>query len=135
MATMHKNSIKEAQRYLDNAKEILSKNAGKDGAYYTDKKYVKLAGHAAWSGVLVALDGSFKVKENKPKGRRVDFKDYLQAVGKVDKKLPSYLSNAYETLHLVLGYDGNLNYKVVQSGIEEAKNIIDIASKYYKETA
>jgi hypothetical protein len=29
---MHKNSIKEAQRYLDNAKEILSKNAGKETA-------------------------------------------------------------------------------------------------------
>ena len=46
----------EAQRYLDNAKEILSEKAGKEDGYYQDTKYVKLAGHAAYAVILVALD-------------------------------------------------------------------------------
>ncbi|GHT53224.1 hypothetical protein FACS189451_04920 [Bacteroidia bacterium] len=47
--------IKEAERYLDNARTILSEKAGKNGNYYSDSKYVKLAGHAAWCGVLGRL--------------------------------------------------------------------------------
>ena len=47
MATVHKNPIKEAQRYLDNAREILSTKAEKDGGYYNDPKYVRMAGDTA----------------------------------------------------------------------------------------
>ena len=53
MATL-KHPIQEAERYLQNARQILSEKAGKDGDYYIDKKYVKMAGHAAWCGVLIA---------------------------------------------------------------------------------
>jgi hypothetical protein len=42
-----KNPIQEAKRYLANAKEILSEKAGKDGNYYSDSKYVKMAGNTA----------------------------------------------------------------------------------------
>ncbi|GHT76758.1 hypothetical protein FACS189413_00830 [Bacteroidia bacterium] len=41
------------------------------------------------------------------------------------------LHTTYEILHLYLGYDGNSSYKVVQSGMEEAKNMIRWASKHY----
>jgi len=51
-----KNPIYEAERYLQNAREILSEKAGKDGDYYSDRKYVKMAGHTAWCGVLLASD-------------------------------------------------------------------------------
>jgi hypothetical protein len=124
------NPIKEAERYLQNAKQLLSENAGKEGNYYSDRKYVKLAGHAAWSAVLVALDGAFNVK--KSKRSRVSIDDYINAVGKIDKKMPRYLSNAYDTLHLSLGYDGNLNYGIVQGGLKEAQDMINWAAKYYK---
>ena len=40
-----KNPIKEAERYLQNAKQILSEKAEKDGNYYNDSKYVKMAGN------------------------------------------------------------------------------------------
>ena len=43
-----KNPIYEAECYLQNAREILSEKAGKDGDYYTDRKYVKMAGYTAW---------------------------------------------------------------------------------------
>jgi hypothetical protein len=56
-------NLQEARRYLNNAKEILREKARKEGDHYQDKKYVRLAGHAAYSGVLIALDGLLGKKE------------------------------------------------------------------------
>jgi len=36
-----KHPIREAERYLQNAKQLLSDKAEKDGAYYKDSKYVR----------------------------------------------------------------------------------------------
>ncbi|MDR0620119.1 MAG: DUF5618 family protein [Bacteroidales bacterium] len=133
MAKVHKNPIKEAQRYLDNAREILSTKAEKDGGYYSDAKYVRMAGNTAWSGVLIALDGVLDVRENLKGKNRPDFKNYMDAAVKKDKKISTHLFNTYESLHKVLGYDGNLNYKIVQASLDEGKNIISWAAKHYKE--
>ena len=124
--------IREAERYLENAKLILSEKAGKDGNYYSDRKYVKIAGHTAWCGVLIALDATLKVKEGLKKGQRPDIKDYQEAIGKADKKMSRILMNSYDTLHKILGYDGNLRYRIVQDGLEEAQEIIDWAGKRYE---
>lgn len=48
--------ILEARRHIENAKDILSEKARKENGYYQDRKYVKMAGHTAYLGVLVALD-------------------------------------------------------------------------------
>jgi len=45
----------EAMRYMSNATEILSSKAKKESGYYTDPKYIKMAGDTLWSAVLVAL--------------------------------------------------------------------------------
>jgi len=123
------NAIQEADRYIQNARQILSEKAGKDGDYYTDKKYIRMAGHTAWHGVLIALDATLKVKENLKKGQRPDIKDYQSAISKVDKKMLRALMNSYETLHIVLGYDGNRRFPIVQDGLKEAQEIIDWASR------
>jgi hypothetical protein len=133
MATVHKNPIKEAQRYLDNAFEILSTKAEKDGGYYSDSKYVRMAGNTAWNGVLVALDGVLPVRENLKPKQRPDFKDYLAAISKKDKKMSRPLLTAYDSLHKSLGYDGILGYKSVQAAMEYGKNVISWAAKHYKE--
>jgi len=65
------------------------------------------------------------------KGQRPDIKDYQEAISKMYKKMPRLLMNSYDTLHKVLGFDGNLNYKVVQGGLEEAQDIIEWAGKQY----
>ncbi|MCL1932649.1 MAG: DUF5618 family protein [Candidatus Azobacteroides sp.] len=127
-----KNPIHEAERYLQNARQMLSDKAGKDGDYYSDRKYVKIAGHTAWCGVLVALDGVLGIKAGLKRKQRLEFKDYQEAVSKIDNKMNRPLLNSYETLHKVLGYDGNLRYKIVQDGLEEAQNIIDWANKHYQ---
>ena len=123
--------MQEAERYIQNARQLLSEKAGKDGDFYTDRKYVKLAGHAAWCGVLVALDAALSVKKGLKKGQRADISDYQEAVGKVDKKMTRHLMSSYDTLHKALGYDGNLKYIIVQDGLKDAQNLIEWAKKYY----
>jgi len=126
-----KHPIREAERYLQNARQILSEKAEKDGNYYNDSKYVKMAGNTAWNGVLVALDAVLHVRANLKKGQRPDFKDYEEAISKVDNKMIRPLLGAYESLHKAMGYDGNPVYKVVQSSLEQAKIMIDWADKHY----
>jgi len=123
--------IREAERYLQNAREILSEKAEKDGKYYNDTKYVKMAGDTAWKGVLVALDAVLHVRKNMKKGQRPDFKDYQEAINKVDNKMSRPLLAAYESLHKTLGYDGNPLYIIVQASLDEGKVIIDWADKHY----
>lgn len=111
----------EAMRYIDNAKDLLSQKAGKEDGYYQDKKYVKMAGHTAYSGILVALD---ELLGTKKKGRKsVDW--YKTELTKLDKKVTSAFTNAYDILHLSLGYDGATNVKLAKLGFEEAESIIN----------
>ena len=128
-----KHPIQEAERYLENARQILSEKAGKDGNYYQDGKYVRMAGNTAWNGVLIALDGVLDVRKNLKSRQRPDIKAYQAAMSQKDSKMTRPLHVAYETLHLVLGYDGNLRYKIVQDGLEQAKFMIDRAKKNYQD--
>jgi len=122
-----KTPISEAKRYLANAKEILSEKAGKDGNYYSDGKYVKMAGDTAWKGVLIALDAVFQVK--KTSRQRVSIEDYKAAIAKKNKQVLTMVNEGYQILHLSMGYDGVKTYKVCQAGMEEAKRIIDWCEK------
>ncbi|WP_310589629.1 DUF5618 family protein [Dyadobacter sp. CY351] len=92
------NTVQEAKRYLDNAKEILREKAKKEDGFYQDKKYVKLAGHAAYTGVLVALDS---LLGKKTKGRK-SVEWYQNELSKVDKKALTTFNDAYDTLHLAM---------------------------------
>ena len=131
MATPYQNPIEEAGRYLANAKQILSEKAGKDGNFYSDPKYVKMAGNTAWNGVLYAVDVILGVRKSMKKGTRPDITDYQKALYTKDQKVYPYFTSAYETLHKAMGYDGILKYKVVQSGMEDASTILTWAAKHY----
>lgn len=119
MTTSH---IQEARRYLNNAKEILTEKAGKSGKFYSDKKYVRMAGNTAWSGILEALDGTFEVRE---KNKRPDVKKYQQAIGNRSTSTLKLFNVAYDTLHKALGYDGNLTVSIVQAGLSQADELIN----------
>ncbi|RRA98803.1 DUF5618 family protein [Larkinella rosea] len=114
------NTVQEAKRYLDNARQILSEKALKENGYYQDRKYVRMAGNTAYSGILVALDG---LLEEKTKGRK-EVTWYKTQLARLDKSILNSFVSAYDTLHLALGYDGNLNAKVATAGLEDAENII-----------
>jgi hypothetical protein len=110
--------------YLENAKEILREKAKKDGEFYTYPKYVKAAGHIAWTGVLLALDYLMKKYNYKVKGRK-DIDDYRDFIAKRNRKMLNYLNSAYEYLHLFMGYDGSLDVVTSKHGLEMAYKIID----------
>ena len=124
-------NIQEAYRYIDNAKEILSTKAKKDGKFYTDVKYTRMACNTAYSGLLVALDYLFKqkgVERPKAKGKRsqsvnVDF--YKEELSKLNKKKLKEFNEAYFYLHLFGGYDGSLLVDTSKNGLELATSVID----------
>lgn len=115
------NHIIEAYRYLDNAKVLLRDKAEKEDGLYKDKKYVKLAGHAAYTGLLLALDGYLQT--NKKSRKSVDW--YKEQLAKRDKKILERFNNAYELLHLFMGYDGAKSVNVANEGLSEAERIIN----------
>ncbi|MCF0059785.1 DUF5618 family protein [Dyadobacter sp. CY356] len=112
--------ILEAKRHIENAKDILSEKARKENGYYQDRKYVKMAGHTAYSGVLVALDA---ILGDKKKGRK-SVEWYKEELARLDKKILSAFLAAYDTLHLAMSYDGNLSSEVSTAGLKDAEKII-----------
>lgn len=118
-------AINEAKRYIDNAKQILKEKAHKEDGRYQDKKYVKMAGHTAYSGVLVALD---ELLGDKKKGRK-SVEWYKSELSKLDKKVMGSFDDVYEILHLSMAYDGNQNAKIAVIGFDEAEKIITWAER------
>jgi len=117
------NPIEEARRYVANAEEIIQKSKyDPETESYRDKKYVRIAGDTLWKGCLIALDAVFNVRKGKG---RPSIKKYQEAVAKRDGKLLKFLNLGYETMHLVMGYDGNRDKKICDAGFERANAIID----------
>lgn len=117
--------VKEARRYVDNAKKTLREDAklNEDYSAYMDRKYVRAAGHYLWNAVLIMLEAVFHVDRNKK--NRVDIDDYLMVINKRDKKLTAMVLRAYEVMHLFMGYDGAKDKTVCATGITLAGEIID----------
>lgn len=119
----YQNPIKEARRYVINAQEIIKKaNYDPEMRSYTDSKYVKTAGNILWCGCLVALDAVLDIQKGKG---RPSIDKYKEAAKKRDGKLLHFLNLGYDTLHLVMGYDGNKQKKISEAGFEAANAIID----------
>lgn len=113
--------LQEARRYLDNARTLLSEKARKEDGLYQDTKYVKLAGHAAYTGVLLALDG---LLGKKGKGRK-DVDWYKEQLAQLDRKALSRFVAAYDTLHLSTSYDGNPSAGVAADGLSNAATLLE----------
>ncbi|MDR1416157.1 MAG: DUF5618 family protein [Prevotellaceae bacterium] len=114
----------EAQRYMENAKEVLQK-AKKEDDFYNDPKYVRMACGTAYSGVLLALDAYLQLKDvEMPKKKRRSIEFYTSHVAQLDKKLLRYLNNVYQVLHLDGYYDGIDDAVVIRRGFENAEQII-----------
>lgn len=114
-------AVTEARRYLENARALLRDKAIKEEGYYQDIKYVRMAGHTAYSGVLVALDAALGVRR---KGRK-SVEWYNEELAGLDRKALSAFVTAYDILHLSMGYDGLPSAKIAASGLEEAETLID----------
>lgn len=120
-----KNLIKEARRYVDNARDALADNGkyNQELKLYEDDKYVRAAGHYLWHAVLMSLDAVFHVRADRR--TRVDVNDYREAVRKRDKKLLALLNSGYNVMHLSMDYDGTSTKMVCDDGFRLANDIID----------
>jgi hypothetical protein len=115
-------AISEARRHIDNAKDFLSNNAKKQDGLYHDKKYVKIAGHTAYTGILLALN-EFLGEKNKKTPKSAEW--YQYELSRVDKSLLAKFTTAYEILHINMGYQGSKSAKIASVGLAEAEKIID----------
>jgi len=115
-------AISEARRHIDNAKDFLSNNARKQDGLYQDRKYVKIAGHAAYTGVLLALN-EFLGEKSKKTPKSVEW--YQHILSRIDKSLLSNFNEAYEILHIHMGYQGIKSSETASVGLRKAKKIID----------
>ncbi len=130
---IYKDPIAEARRYSANARRILNENTENDGLLISDPKFVKMAGHTLWCGCLIALQAALqnllpecKTKATKGKNiRRLDINDIKEAAAKRDRKLTVLVANAYEVIHLNMGYDGIQLVGAVNGAFQLAERIID----------
>lgn len=120
-----KDPIDEAYRYVENAQKTLRDHGEYDAELhrYSDRKYVRAAGHYLWHAVLMTLDAVFHVR--KDRRTRVDIEAYRETVRKRDKKLLALVNDAYQILHLYMGYDGVLSKSTCDDGFRIANAIID----------
>ena len=117
--------VKEARRYVQNAKDILNEKARLDveTQLYQDRKYVRMAGNTLWNGMLLVINAVFRVKKT-PKSRP-HFDTYRKAIAARDQKLLSLFIGAYETMHIYMGYDGGLDKEACSGALRMANDIID----------
>lgn len=97
-------AIADAKLHIENAKGFLKNQAIKEDGLYRNRKYVKIAGHAAYTGILLALDELLPPGKKRTR-RSVEW--YQKELSGMDKKVNSDFATAYEILHLAMGYDGS----------------------------
>ena len=118
----------EAERYINNAIDILRTKANKKDGLYQDVKYVKMACGTAYSGVLYALGTYFEMKGKPIKEKRVgrtSVEFYRKQLGVLDKKFLDYFNTVYSVLHLAGYYDGIKDYDVIQAALNKAIDIVN----------
>jgi len=117
----------ETERYLSNGRNILRK-AKKQGKFYADSKYTKIAGHTFYSAMLLALD-EVMPKNKKQRNTEAVYRKFL---AEKNKKILQHFNNAYYVLHQGMGYDGIVSVKVINTGIDDAKEVINWCLKRKK---
>ena len=121
-------AAEEAQRYLENARTILSEKAGKRDGQYADMKYVKMASGTAYSAALLILDEYLKQKEGNNYTKPKSIEDYKNRVRKYDKKLLGLLLEVYDELHINGYYIGTLSYNTIQLGLTNVTTMLSYIS-------
>lgn len=120
--------MKEALRYLNNAKERL-KSAPVEDNTYTDVKLVREACGTAYLAVLKAIDNNLLKKGLERKKLPKSFEAYLQILRKYalihDGKLIREFDKLYDLLHIAGYYRGLLkDVLVVKDALKAAETFI-----------
>jgi len=121
--------MKEALRYLQNAKEILKKAPIEEGRY-EDVKYVQEACGTAYLAIIKAIDGDLMNKGLSKKELPKSTEGYRKALQKYlavhDGKLTREFERLYEELHIAGYYRGLLGHvNVVKEALKAAEVFIE----------
>ena len=121
--------MKEALRYLQNAKEILKRAPIEDNRY-ADVKHVQEACGTAYLAILKAIDAYLLNKglSRKELPKSVDgYRNALQKYMKVrNGKLLRAFEDLYDELHIAGYYRGNLHFVgVVKGALQTARVFIE----------
>ena len=133
--TNNENSIREAYRYLANAKDTLGKSPVEYGRY-TDRKYVSEAAGIAYLAALRAIDAYLLNKGIPEKQLPKSIEGYWSFIKQhitLNGKLSASLRIVYEDLHLGAYYRGFTSINVIKDGLQNVKKIIDMLSKLMTE--
>jgi hypothetical protein len=119
---------REALRYLENAKEILSKSPIEDNLY-TDVKYVKTACGVAYFGMLEAINQILLKKGLTKKDLPKKVEEYRKALQKHvsahNGKLLREFDALYDALHIAGYYRGLIyNTHALKDYFKAAKDFI-----------
>ena len=125
MATA-KHPIREAERYLQKARNILSGKLDEDGEYYKKTKYVKKAGNTALKGLLIALDATLPVRKGR---KRPNFKVYLKAVEQIDPNMTRPIEWTHYSLDMRMAYSGIVDHELVERCFRQMEEILEWAEK------
>lgn len=125
--------MKEALRYLENAKEILKKAPIED-IRYADVKYVQEACGTAYLAMLKAIDEYLLKKGLSKKNLPRSVDAYRKALQKYvaihNGKLLREFEDLYDELHIAGYYRGNLHsVNVIKEALRSAKAFIDKISR------
>jgi hypothetical protein len=104
------NLTEEARRYIENARTILTNKVENEGGFYQDGKYL-------WRVILYS--GSVRYHYCQREKRVERYQRNIE-----DGKLKILFNTAYDTLHLVMGYDRNLSVKIAQEGLSLSERIV-----------
>ncbi|OJV19689.1 MAG: hypothetical protein BGO21_21745 [Dyadobacter sp. 50-39] len=114
----------EAERYLVNARRILTEKAGKKDGLYADVKYVKMAAGTAYSAALLILDEYLRQKEGVHFTKPKSIEDYTTRLRKFDKKLLALLVDVYDELHIAGYYHGTQSVNTIQTGLSNVRQML-----------
>lgn len=120
---------KEPLRYLQNAKETLTRSPIEDNEY-TDDKYVKVACGTASLGILKAIDEYLLRQGVGKKELPKKVEEYRKALQRYatphNGKLLRHFDNLYDELHIAGYYRGVLHrVDTVKSSLKGAKEFIE----------
>lgn len=115
---------KEIRRYLDNARELLSTKAKKQGNEYGDIKYVQMASGTAYNAALMIVDEYLKRKEGAKFTKPRSIEEYRIRLRKHNKTFLSYLNEVYDTLHLAGYYHGTPSVRTIKDGLDATQKML-----------
>lgn len=119
------NPAAEAERYLENAQQILRDKAIEDDGLYTHIQYVQLASGIAYSAGLIILDEYLRKNDGVQFAKPETYEEYHSRLTKYGNELPALLSSAHAHLYLVGFYHGTLSVGTIKCGLEAVTQMLN----------